>query len=388
MKVMYIQYAGNFSEAFERLIIKNERENYYGQLYSVSRVVEQARKHIDIVVLTMKTEAHRAQLEDNLVSIGLGEGDIDYKKINQEIAVFSPDLVILRTPDHKILKILRTLKIKVFPVLADSFELIPFWKVKSQINKYLLSKELNDGSIQWIANHQLNASRSIENLGVKPQKILPYDWEHPDNPSNWTKQISEDFDSKKISVFFAGTIRAPKGIFDLIDSIKYIKQQGRDIIVRIAGKGEVDKIKSLADTQGVLANIEMLGLVDHDTVLKHMNAADLVIVPSHHAYPEGLPMTIMESLMVRTPVVASDHPMFVGRVGERGSVRFFREKNAQDLAKVIVSACNDADTYKNMSANAQFEWEDLNLELKWADMVDNWILDQNYDFSPYTIEHF
>ena len=31
MKVLYIQYAGDFSEAYTRLFVEHGKENYYGQ---------------------------------------------------------------------------------------------------------------------------------------------------------------------------------------------------------------------------------------------------------------------------------------------------------------------------------------------------------------------
>ena len=49
MRILYIQYAGDFAEAYERLIKKNGKENYYGQQYSVNAVVQQARNNIEVI---------------------------------------------------------------------------------------------------------------------------------------------------------------------------------------------------------------------------------------------------------------------------------------------------------------------------------------------------
>ena len=45
-----------------------------------------------------------------------------------------------------------------------------------------------------------------------------------------------------------------------------------------------------------------------------MHAHDAVVVPSQHAYPEGLPMTIYDAYCSRSPLIASDHPMFRSKV--------------------------------------------------------------------------
>lgn len=389
MKILYIQHTGDFAEAYDRLIAKGGKENYYGQKYSVNAVVQQARSGIEVMILVLITSEHkRIDLEKNLTSISLDDETFSYKLIQDEILAFSPDAVILRTPDHKILNFLRKHSIDTFPVFADSFEKIPPWSVRRQFRKLLLARELKDKSIKWVANHQINASRSIQNLGVSADKILPYDWEHEDNPSNWHKDIPSDLCEKEIAIFYAGQIYHDKGIFDLIYALKYIRDSGRKFSLKIAGKGQTELIEKLSHDLQLSENIQVLGLIDHEDVLKNMNQADVVVVPSHHCYPEGLPMTIMEGLMVHTPVIASDHPMFVGRVGLRGSVVFFREKNSKDLSEKILSICSDLDQYRQMSSNASLEWLDLNLELKWEKMINNWICDSDFDFSQYTLRHF
>lgn len=385
MKILYIQYAGDFAEAYDNLINKNENENYYGQKYSVNAVIQQARQGNKVLVLVLKTGGYRIELERNLIAVGLSEENRDINSIKSEIEKFLPDRVILRTPNHNILKYLRENNYKTLPVFADSFERIPLFKLRRRLYRYLLGRELKNKFYKWVANHQLNASISVKNLGVNSKKILPYDWEHSDRPSNWKKTIPENLLTKELVIFYAGVISERKGVFDLIRSAKFIIDSGRGVIVKIAGKGDTDKIRSLVAELGLGDRVQLLGLIEHGKVLTNMNTADVVVVPSHHAYPEGLPMTIMEGLMVQTPVIASDHPMFLGRVGLRGSVVFFKEKDAEDLGEKILSICSNPCIYRDMVSSAASEWNDLVLELKWADLINNWINYENFDFSPYSL---
>lgn len=79
--------------------------------------------------------------------------------------------------------------------------------------------------------------------------------------------------------------------------------------------------------------------------------------------------------------------MFVGRVGLKGSVAFFKEKDSNDLAEKIVSICNDLKLYEEMSNNSKLEWNDLNLELKWADMINFWLSGQDHDLSRFSLKN-
>ena len=75
----------------------------------------------------------------------------------------------------------------------------------------------------------------------------------------------------------------------------------------------METFAALAKTLHVDDRVGFSGLLGHDAVLAHMRDAAVVVVPSHHDYAEGFPMTIYETLCSRTPLVASDHPVAIER---------------------------------------------------------------------------
>jgi glycosyltransferase involved in cell wall biosynthesis len=386
MKIAYIQYSGDFGETYTRLK-SGHKENYYGQKYSVDTVVNQARSGIEVVVIVCKAkENYERKLEQRLSSVGIDKNINDWRNLVIDyIRKYSPDKVILRLPDWRLLKFLRESKIQVFPVFADSFEDLSWLNIKSRIGYYLLKRELKDSSIKWVANHQLNAARSIQSLGVKPSKILPYDWEHNQHPSEWQPCFNSDLTSGKLTLLYVGSLVESKGVGDAIKSLKYLNKIGRKANLRIIGCGENEKFESLSKAEGVYDNVKFLGLVENKVVRNEMNAADVVLVPSHHTYPEGLPMTIMESLLVQTPLVLSDHPMFKGRVQTGGAIEMVPEKNPKQLANKIALICEDVDMYKQRCINSVKEWENLTLGLKWANMVNKWLEDDDSFFEKYSL---
>ncbi len=375
MKVMYIQYAGDFAEAYERLVRHGGEENYYGQRYSVEAVVRQARAGHGVTVLTLTAPRGDRVLEARLAAGGLGwEGAPDYGLLDGALDAQAPDRVILRVPDARILDSLHRRGIETFPVFADSFErrgLAP----RGRWQDWRLARALRRPHIRWVANHQLNAARSLLRLGLDPERILPYDWQHPDCPENWHKALPEDLPERPPRLFYAGGLDPDKGLYDLLEAVRLLERAARPVALTIAGRGDGQALGAHLDRLGLRSRVEYAGVIPHRAVLEGMHAADLVVVPSRHAYPEGLPMTIMESLMVHTPVLASDHPMFVGRVGGRGAVAFFPAGDARHLAARVLDICGDTDRYRRMSEAAPQEWHDLVLPLKWADMIDAWLAD-------------
>ena len=68
-------------------------------------------------------------------------------------------------------------------------------------------------------------------------------------------------------------------------------------------------MRSLGAKLKISSLLNFLGLVGNNDVFSMMTAADLIVVPSRTAYPEGFPLTMFEAIASRTPIVCSDHPM-------------------------------------------------------------------------------
>jgi len=373
---MYIRYAGDFLNDYKRIFEQQGKENYYGQKYSIEMVLQQAESGLDILDLSLNVDvAYDEIIKHSIRVIGLNN---DAQSVPKIIDTFSPDKVILRIPDVTLLKHLRYRKISTFPIFADSFGRKPWYRLRSTLNRLKLSRELMHHSIEWVGNHQINASKSLMAIGVPANKILPYDWLHDDLPENWRKASKTSVGKQVIQLFYAGQLSRIKGLYDLIDAVFFIKKQNRKIKLVVAGK-ITDELSTYIQQKNLQGEIELLGLVDHENVLQQMHNAHAVIVPSHHSYPEGLPMTIMEGLLTNTPVIASDHPMFIGRCDKHGAVLFFEQQNSTDLAEKILYLMRDDHRYNAIQKNTVKEWHNLCLDLKFADMVNHWISNSTSD---------
>ena len=83
-----------------------------------------------------------------------------------------------------------------------------------------------------------------------------------------------------------------------------------------------------------------------------MRDHDAVLVPSHWAYPEGLPMTLYEALCTRTPLLTSDHPMFSLKIRDRDNALVFPERNPEAFAKCIDDLASSPQLYTELSIAA------------------------------------
>lgn len=101
-------------------------------------------------------------------------------------------------------------------------------------------------------------------------------------------------------VLFAGRLLDIKGVDTLLDAWRQIS--GRNLRLVIAGDGPMrPQVEALAADEPA---VDYLGWLAEDELTSLMGRAEAVVVPSR--WYEGLPLVILRSLSVGTPVLAAD----------------------------------------------------------------------------------
>jgi len=114
------------------------------------------------------------------------------------------------------------------------------------------------------------------------------------------------------------------------------------------------------------------GLQPNSRVIEAMRSSDLVVVPSHHLYPEGLPCVFYEAFATRTPVICSNHPMFRGIVSAEAAV-LVPEKRPEAYADAIEKVLDDPGLYGRMSVATKDAWHQFQCPVHWDEMIDHWL---------------
>lgn len=143
----------------------------------------------------------------------------------------------------------------------------------------------------------------------------------------------------------------------------------------MAGKGEEEFFTRRVEELQIKDSVEFRGLVPTHTLEPLMRESDIVLVTSRHEYPEGFPLTIQHALRTRTPIVASDHPMFKTHLKHGVNSMIFEAGNSQALAECIENLVSDSGLYHNISVASHSTWHDLRLPVKWAELIDRWLDD-------------
>lgn len=376
-RVMVVQYAGDYLEAHRRLE-ETGTETYYGHRYVLEHLARIGRTYGEVAVLCCKSpRPYEAKLPSGVIVVGAGEHrDAQRRAVMDRIAAFHPTHLIVLGPLPRVVRWGLRNGCRVMCLFADSFEV---GLLRRLLRHGRLAALLNNPRVDLVANHGVGACVSLARIGVRRDKILPWDWVHLRRPSD--AQPKTDPDPSRPSLLFVGSVIARKGIGDAVAALAALRRRGVPAVLKVAGAGEVERYRLLARQLGAQEAVEFLGLVPNDAVFRLMREATAVVVPSQHAYPEGLPLTIYESLCARTPVIASDHPMFVRRLMHRTSAMIYPAGDADALATCVEELLAEPGLYSAISAASQETWEGLQIPAKWGEILFRWIGDGDADRS-------
>ncbi len=367
-RLTFVQYAGDYREAVRRFDAGGP-ETYRSQRYSVETLGRLARTHEEVaIVCGITDEAYDERLSNGVRAIGLGHADaVPPGDFVAQLERLRPTHMALMTPLMAPLRWAARHRVETIAVLADSFSGAG---LRARFRHAMLARALNARHVGWVGNHALNSCLSLMNIGVRPDKIVPWDWPPATDPATVAPR---ERGSGPLRLLYVGMIAEAKGVGDVIDAVARLTGEGMAVALTIVGHDPDDTMQAYATANAPGAPVRFAGRVGNAEVAAMMATADAVVVPSRHGYAEGLPMVIYEALSVRTPLIASDHPMFRGAIADGESAVVFTAGDPAALALAIRRLDADPALYARLSSNAAAAWGALQLPVMWADLLTNWL---------------
>jgi len=372
-RLMVVQYAGDYRDAYRRLSAEGE-EVYFGHGYVLEQLAMLTRKYGEVGIMCCLAPKYSQALPSGVTVMGAGSDP--YRNANKaiaQIAEYGPTHLVIQGPIAPFLRWGIRQRIRVGCVLADSFATHPLYR---QIRFGRLPGLLNHPNVSLVANHGINAAKGLVALGVRADKVMAWDFPHRVTPDQFSAKLPPSGPTYRI--VYVVSIEPKKGIGDLIRAVALLRHR-LDLRVDIAGAGRREEFARLAQKLGISDKVNFLGLIPNSQILPLMRSADAVVVPSRHEFPEGLPLTLYEALASRTPTIASDHPMFHGHLEHGKSAYVFPASRPAALAAGIMELFGDPALYASISAGAAEAWQHMQTPVKWGDMLDRWISDKPSD---------
>jgi glycosyltransferase involved in cell wall biosynthesis len=171
------------------------------------------------------------------------------------------------------------------------------------------------------------------------------------------------FKGKKYLVGYVGVIGEQEGIDLLLESVKYIISDRKDIQFAIVGGGsDLEKIKQLSSDYGLNDYVDFYGRVPDDLMIAILNSADVCVNPDKPTEMNNLSTMnkIMEYMALKKPVVQYD--LKEGRFSAQEASLYAICGDTIDFAKKIIQLVDDPELRTKMG---NYAYNRVLKELSW-----------------------
>ena len=171
-------------------------------------------------------------------------------------------------------------------------------------------------------------------------------------PNLISKPIDSDNNAaknSKIKIIYLGKIFQAKGIYDLLDCIfENYQYYYENVSFAIAGNGEEEKTRIYRekDTKGI---IDFTGWINDEQKNKLLKESDILILPS---YSEGLPVSILEAMSFKMPIIASPVGGIPEIVSNNVNGKFVTPGNKKEIHDAISYYINNKHMIKEHGLNS------------------------------------
>jgi glycogen(starch) synthase len=170
---------------------------------------------------------------------------------------------------------------------------------------------------------------------------------HPTYRSNTFDAVSSPPDVKNgFRLFFAGRLETEKGVYELLQVAKKLKDLGRkDISFDILGIGSQEQnLRRESGTAGLQSLFRMHGYCNRPRLLEILAASHAIVVPTATSFNEGFNKVVAEGVLSGRPVITSSACPALYSVRE--AVLEVLPDNADSYLKAIIQLTDDSLLYE------------------------------------------
>lgn len=163
---------------------------------------------------------------------------------------------------------------------------------------------------------------------------------------------------EKIVITYVGRMIEEKGVLKLIEAFKKLEKKYNSIELKLAGAGPI--LDRIIEENKNEKNIEILGKISHEEVLKLLGKTTIFVNPS--AFSEGLPTSILEAGIMKCAVIAT--PMGgTTEIISNDDIGYICGFETDEILEKIEKLITNKDEIKKLSeniyniVNKNFSWD-------------------------------
>jgi glycogen(starch) synthase len=148
-------------------------------------------------------------------------------------------------------------------------------------------------------------------------------------------------------IFFGGRIEPVKGVFDMLEMARRLRDRGRsDIVFHLCGDGSaLEQLRREVADSKLSDTFHCYGHCDHIEMTRILGQSHFAIVPSRSAMIEGLNQVVVESILAGRPVITSRVCPAVRYVN--GAACVVPPDDLEAYCRAILRMCDDEEYFQS-----------------------------------------
>jgi glycosyltransferase involved in cell wall biosynthesis len=181
-------------------------------------------------------------------------------------------------------------------------------------------------------------------LGVDEGRIYPFGYFRAGADSQPASKVTKR--KERTEVIFVGQLIRRKGLDILLEALKPLFAEFRDLHLTVVGAGEdLPALRALIREAGIEERVSLAGVLPADQVQTRVTAAQVLVLPSRW---DGWGMVINEALSNGVPVIASDQCGAADLIRQGVNGYVFRSEDLEDLRGCLRRFLDKADEWSKL----------------------------------------
>jgi len=298
----------------------------------------------------IETSIWSAHSENETLGTKVAQRLKDIQIIKKKIGSFQPELLLVTTT-HDWKAILRDLPLLI--TVRKSCPLIVLHLHGSFSNRLV---EPGNHLMKFLTKNILKRADAV--FLYSNEEIREWSRFYPkmkyflvDNPYKLQNiGTNEDKRAQIPVILFAGRLVEEKGIFDLLEAVRLLKDLYHFRVSIIGDGKERERLKAVMEYNGMKDQIKLLGYLSGRDLKDAYESASIFVLPS---WREGFPLVLMEAMDYGLPIVTTGIRGAADRLVENENCLFIQPKNPKELAKALEHLLSDSNLCEKMRRNNQ-----------------------------------
>tara|TARA_B100000795_G_scaffold79900_1_gene57338 strand:- start:3798 stop:4898 length:1101 start_codon:yes stop_codon:yes gene_type:complete len=180
---------------------------------------------------------------------------------------------------------------------------------------------------------------------------------------NYLIENEQKIDNSILKISYLSNLMEEKGIFLLLDSLKYLENNNINYKAKIAGNIDVKLKYNILEKISKLKNTAYIGVVYNNDKKTLLDWSNIFVLPTFYKM-EGQPISILEALATKNVIISTNHAGIKDIVTENKNGYLVEKQNSENITdKLIYLNENKSEILEICNYNKMYFSENFTIEI-------------------------